>query len=353
MKRRFGFMVILLGGIFFPHVASANAGTPLMWATMLHLAFGNALIGLGEGLLIAWVFNLPKRRCVGWMIVANYFSAWFGLFVLKGLATKLDWNLYNAWSQFWLFVVAAYLLTIVLEWPVIALCFCKQENWWRRSIKASLLVQSVSYLVLFGWYWGASVKTLYTEMNIVPASELSLSPNLKLFYISAKGQICEGTQVVSKITSSDRNDRLQFIVNSDQTDTWSLQLKPARTIVVPVVRGVFATDEGKFTSGSPDQNTWMNFGNAVRLDTTKTNKWDFYSGFWAAQGLRGKNNETGERLRFAWEIPFANWIVRNAIQLPDDRIVFQLGYDQICLLDPETKRIALLVRGRGPAVLLE
>ena len=29
--------------------ALANAGTPLMWAGMLHLVFGNLVIGLGEG----------------------------------------------------------------------------------------------------------------------------------------------------------------------------------------------------------------------------------------------------------------------------------------------------------------
>ena len=32
-----------------PMVAMANAGTPLMWAGMLHLLFGNALIGIFEG----------------------------------------------------------------------------------------------------------------------------------------------------------------------------------------------------------------------------------------------------------------------------------------------------------------
>jgi hypothetical protein len=352
VNRRIIFLAILLGGILVPHAASANAGTPLMLATAAHLFFGNALIGIGEGLLLAKLFKLPPKRCVGWMIVANYFSSWFGLIALKDIAAKLDWNLYNAWSQFWLAVVVAYLLTIVLEWPVIAVCFRKTERWVGRSIKATLLLQSVSYLVLFGWYWGASVKTLYTQMNIVPASELSLPANLKLFYISSNGQICQGTQVVSKRTSVDRNDRLLFVANPEQANTWSLQLRPEAVVVIPTIHGTSATDEAKF-NGTPDRDTWMTFGKAVQLIATTTNKWEFYSGFWAGSGLRGKNSETGERLQVGWEMPFGNWIVRNAIQLPDERVIFQLGYDQICLLDPDTRRIALLVRGRGPAVLKE
>jgi len=35
------------------------------------------------------------------------------------------------------------------------------------------------------------------------------------------------------------------------------------------------------------------------------------------------------------------------------KVIFQLAYDQICILDPDTERVALLGRGRGPAVLVE
>jgi len=126
-----------------------------MWAGMLHLTFGNALIGIGEGLLIAGVFKLPKRRCIGWMIAANYLSAWVGGIGLNMIAARLDWNLYCAWRLFWLFVVTTYVVTILLEWPLVALCFRKQDRKLPRTFKASLLAQSASYLLLFGWYWGA------------------------------------------------------------------------------------------------------------------------------------------------------------------------------------------------------
>jgi hypothetical protein len=41
--------------------AFADAGTPLMWAGMLHLVVGNAFIGVIEGLLIASIFNVRKK----------------------------------------------------------------------------------------------------------------------------------------------------------------------------------------------------------------------------------------------------------------------------------------------------
>ena len=332
-----------------------------MWATMLHLAFGNMLIGMGEGLLIARVFKLPRKRCVGWMIIANYFSAWVGLFALNGLASRLDWNLYNAWTLFWLFVAGAYLFTMLLEWPLIALCFWRRENCARSSIKASVLAQSASYLLLFGWYWAASGKTLYTQMKIVPSSEIQLPSNLRLFYIAAQsGQICEGTGVIGEVISTNRNDRLLFTPTTDQTNTWALLLqrdevpKDASLVTInPAIGGAIAADEATPGSHQLGRNTWFNFGSALRLDATKSNDWDFRSGFWAASGFRGQNRQSGQTILFGWETPFANWIVRNLIQLPDDHVIFQLGYDQICVLEPGTRKIALLARGRGPAVLLK
>ena len=47
------YMPMILALTILPSMASANAGTPLMWASMLHLVFGNAIIGLIEGLILA------------------------------------------------------------------------------------------------------------------------------------------------------------------------------------------------------------------------------------------------------------------------------------------------------------
>jgi hypothetical protein len=86
----------------------------------------------------------------------------------------------------------------------------------------------------------------------------------------------------------------------------------------------------------------------------QTNRdWEIRTGFWAVEGMRVENKKNGTNLRFSWETLFSQWNIRSAILLPDDHVIFQLGQDQICVLEPATKKIALLARGRGPAVVLK
>jgi hypothetical protein len=47
-----------------PSVAYANAGTPLIWAGILHLAVGNLVIGIVEGALLAWLFKALQERAI-------------------------------------------------------------------------------------------------------------------------------------------------------------------------------------------------------------------------------------------------------------------------------------------------
>src|SRR5689334_573687 len=70
--------LVFAGGLVAPAAVQANMGTPLMWAGQLHMAFGNAVIGVLEGCIIARIFKVPSSRAVPTMILANYFSAWIG-----------------------------------------------------------------------------------------------------------------------------------------------------------------------------------------------------------------------------------------------------------------------------------
>src|SRR6478672_6937275 len=88
--------------------ASANVGTPLMWATMGHLFLGNALIGLLEGLLLGRLFKVPVRSAILTMIAANYLSAWVGMIGLMEVGSKLPIDLYNARQWLWAAVAVAY-----------------------------------------------------------------------------------------------------------------------------------------------------------------------------------------------------------------------------------------------------
>ncbi len=98
MNRRIAVSVLLLSAFLVPSVALANVGTPLMWATILHMAIGNAAIGVLEGVLLRWLFKVSASRAIAVMILANYVSAWIGWSLLMPLVTvRIEFDLYNAW----------------------------------------------------------------------------------------------------------------------------------------------------------------------------------------------------------------------------------------------------------------
>ena len=55
----------------------------------------------------------------------------------------------------------------------------------------------------------------------------------------------------------------------------------------------------------------------------------------------------------AFETPYIAWSARNLTHLPTDKVLLQLGKDQICVYDPLKNQIALLARGRGPIAVME
>jgi hypothetical protein len=345
-----------------PLTARADAGTPLMWAGILHLVLGNLFIGIIEGVILANVFNLNIWLCILVMIPANYFSAWFGdLFLNAEISRVLPFELYTAWHWIWAMVVFTYLMTLVLEWPFVFFCFRKSPDRLKRSLWGNLLVQSASYILLFSWYAIASGTTLYTQTHVVAISDVNFSKRGLLYFISqTNGTVCvldlssSQTQKIASLGKVDSDDRLVMQASTNNPRHWDL-LETSRKFVIcsnlPVETAVYATN-------SYDRNTtiirgtWMNCGEAPKLGNASTSDWKFRTGFWPIEGLRGTNEKTGESIYLALETPFVAWIARNATQLSDDSVVFQLGEDQICLFEPASKKLCLLARGQGPVVVL-
>ncbi len=168
MSRRSAILTFVAVIVFWPVWARADVGTPLVWGSAFHLFLGNALIGLFEGWLLARVFHLPKRRCIWLLIFANYLSAWIGVMLTSYLFHEYATDIYSGLRVTWMLVAATYFLTVVVEWPFVALCFRNAPQWLPSSIKSSLLIQSASYALLFGGYWLLSSTSLYTGMKVVP-----------------------------------------------------------------------------------------------------------------------------------------------------------------------------------------
>lgn len=371
LRRSHRLFFALLGVlVIVPQHAWANAGTPLMWAEMLHLVFGNALIGLMEGIVLGKLFGVPRLKAIGAMIAANYLSAWLGGVLIGGkIARAAPIDLSNGWLWFWIMVGATFCLTLVLEWPFIAWNLHGTASWLKRSFRASFLVQTTSYILLFGWYWMASGTSLYTKANVVTPEELSLPGSVLVFYISPRdGDVYKrplwggSEQKAYELNSTHRDDRLFARPSASNPDHWDLVARlntedsPAPKFVeVQMDMPVEAAPDPYNTRSDPPKydGTWFNFGEASRLGTTTNNTWQFRTGFWPVEGLVALNEQTGERVRLNYETPFIAWNIRNAVHLPGDKVLFQLGHDQICGFDPATRRIALLWRGRGPAPVIQ
>jgi hypothetical protein len=369
MKRHLFRVLVLLGVIAFPHYAWADAGTPLMWAGMLHLVFGNALIGVGEGLLLAWLFSVPKRKSVSVMILANYASAWLGgLFIRGAIVHALPMDLNNGWRWFWVMVVVTYGMTLIIEWPFIAWCLRGTQDWLKRSLLASFVVQSASYVLLFGWYWMASGTSLYTQMNIVAPADLWLPGSVLVYFIGpVDGNVYKrplsdrGEEKIYELHSKDDNDRLFVRPSTSDTNRWDLvarldskDRRHPRFVDVLTNLLVEAAPDWRSTHTEPPQyeGTWFSFGEVPSLGSATNSHWEFSSGFWPVEGLRASDKTTSRSVRFSYETPFGAWTVRNAVQLPSDKVLFQLGDNQICVFDPVSRQVALLWHGRGPVPVI-
>ena len=164
------------------------------------------------------------------MIAANYFSAWVGgVFLTSTIVGELNLDLYSAWRWLWYMVAITYCLTLVLEWPFVALCFRTTDGWFCKSIWGSLIVQSASYAILFGWYWMASGTSLLTDLAVVQPSEISLPKSAMLYYIAENhGDVYattldhENTRKICALTALENSDVLFLCESHTAPGRWDL-----------------------------------------------------------------------------------------------------------------------------------
>jgi len=364
-------VLVMLAALALPTAAQANAGTPLMWAGFAHLTFGNLLIGLLEAALLIRLFRMdPARRPAVLLVLGNYVSAWVGGLFLRGaIVRSLPMDLSNAWSWQWFMVAVTYLLTLVLEYPFVVMALPRLPGRLRAAAWGSLVIQTASYALLFGWYWMASGKSLYTAMDIVEPTAIALPEGVAVYSIgAADGHVYRmdlpglDRRRVVDLGSTGRMDRLYVCPSATAEGRWDLMARlegkdRSRARDVVVVAGVAAEAAPSWQSllarpPRKEVGTWGYDGPAARLGPAKDSPWKFRAGFWATEGLWGEHTGTGAIVHLAIETPFTAWMVRNATHLPGDAVLFQLGRDQICVLDPVRRQVALLARGRGPTAVM-
>jgi hypothetical protein len=334
--------------------ASANAGTPLIWTGMLHLFFGNLMIGVFEGHLLAGFFRLRQQRAVFIMILANYASAWSAV----GLMTAGWWDedLLNLDNVRWVFcamIATAWALTVVIEWPFVWFCFRGEPKAWRRSLKASLLVQTISYVVMMAWYWFVSGTSLLTGATMVKQSDFHLPDQMEIYYIDpADGDVYRRAasggerEKVFDMNSNSSWDQLFVTPMTDDRHT-DLKARLVRSEPAIDLASGLAVRDLPSADRPKDRDMWFNFGKAAKLAVPAESEWEFETGFWGSEGLEATNRKRGHTVGLSLETPFVIWHARNAVHLANDLVLFQLGTNQICVFDPATRRIARLWYGRG------
>jgi hypothetical protein len=332
-----------------------------MWAAGLHLLFGNALIGLVEGLLLARFFKAPVGRSVGCMILANYVSGGAGVLLLDDKHLKLpEVTIANLKFWFCALTAVAFVITLVIEFPFIWLSLRTMPHAFRRSIRADLAIHAITYPLLFLIYWTFSGTSLLTRVSVVDVRSLVPSQDYDLYFITPDGKRVVKNRLgdtrqetVIEVSAPTRNDRLFAQKDAQEKYDLGLHLQhypdpESDKIIVRDFAARASLDcniENGFTS-PPD--TWQNHGPASSL--TDCSNWKYRTGFWPVQGIHGDNTKDGSRIHFSLETIFFQWAARNATHLQGDSVVFQLGDHQICIMHPPTHRIALVALGKGPVV---
>lgn len=218
-----------------PAPALANAGTPLMWANMFHLAFGNAIIGWLEGWMLFRFLGAPRMRSILLMVAANYVSMTAGLFGFPWLMNRFgvrllgDEPLYHVGTLILISVIAAFVVSLIIEWPF---CFAALRGGVRRfpqSWKASAAVQTVSYALLIPLYALVSPVSLWTDVELDRSLAFANTSNAWVYFISPnEGDVYrirpDGTDR-ERVVESDVNEpeavlTLRWVAEDARWDLW-------------------------------------------------------------------------------------------------------------------------------------
>ncbi|NCC84780.1 MAG: hypothetical protein EOM03_11745 [Clostridia bacterium] len=205
-------------------------------------------------------------------------------------------------------------------------------------------------------------------MNVVASADLSLPESVLVFFISPadgdvyRRQLTGGSeQKIFDLHSTNRNDRLFIRPSTTDSNCWDLvasvdiEWPSGRFVDVLTNMMVEVAPERRssYDGQSRYAGTGDNFGEVQSLGSATNSHWKFRTSVGLKEGLWASNETTGESVHFSYETLFGAWRVRNAVHLPSDKVLFQLGRDQICAFDPVRRRVGLLWKGRGPVPVIE
>ncbi|MBE9040527.1 hypothetical protein IQ235_06965 [Oscillatoriales cyanobacterium LEGE 11467] len=354
MKRNWKLAAILgLAIALLPSPAWANAFTPAISTMLVHLFIGNVLIGYVEGILLAKWFRIPRGPTTAILVLANYASAWAGSLLLTNrLSGMANVTFENAYLWVCLFIALAFLLTLLVEYPFFWFLLRKREKAVRQSLKATFVIHCISYALLLVWYGLNSPVSLVTQLDVVAAEQLQPPEEYVLYYITTDGtQVIrsdlegKNPEVVKDLMATERNETL--LVCPNQEGQFDLAISTRRDNQVVLSDIAPAVPTAKFFNPNHCISNYV--GQAPKL--TDNTDWDYQTKLLGIGGITGENEKENLSFNFAFETPFLSWRVSHATHLDGDFVVFELGGDRICILQPQEQKIALITRGQSPIVV--
>jgi hypothetical protein len=286
------------------------------------------------------------------MILANYLSSWAGFWGFTALFERWHPEVYPVRWAGWCLLLAAYVATLVLEWPFVALCCRRLEHWFRTSVKASLLVQTGSYLVLFGGFYLLSLSWLFAGWSMVRPAELELPRNVILFYISTDGRHVYAVRLDEqpgvRIADLDELDPLQdhlgLVPSEGHTNDWDLAVVRRQDPVQRVWPRVSSVEKVSPQMAQRTSYYWRWGLKPFEAGPEGGSPWKVHWSMWPEVGLWARRGDQMVAVRVM--TPFGGYSVWQAVQLPGDLVLVQFE-DQVCAVDLSRRRMALLCRGMG------
>ncbi len=340
-------------------VAWANAGTPLMLLTFAHLMFGNAIIGLAEGLLLWLMFRKSARgAAIPLMIAANYLSAFVGLAFLVSFSGSLVTNYLlpanptQALAELpdairtaaWVAYPAAYALTVVLEWPFVFLALRPRSRRVLTALGTSAVLQAASYAVLLPLYLSATTVTLDRDVSVDRAVVTDTHDNAWVYFLDNEQSTLKRIRINGeqpepvptdaqgelrslRVAQGESSGRLQLVAETPSTESMVLVPEFCLPDEFP-----WKLEPGTFDTHSLRDETDLR----VRCD----------------MGLALKVSGQEDSLFLAFDTHLLFWQTSDAWPLPDQRIVYQFG-PWIMLLDFNSRRIGVIAEGHSPVLVLD
>ncbi len=359
----------------------ANTASRVMWHQLHHLLYLNLIIGIIEAVILVKWFKGRSLLSYPLLIIANYVSTGVGFYLISSSSGRGVWH--ETWQptienyQSWMLasVLIAFIMTVVIELPFCYLSLKCGDNHLKRSLKACLIVQAVSYITCIGLpYFLLGNVRIERDVDVVASPDFV--PNdlpFWVYYIKpAEGSIWrirpDGTddELYLQIDLIDENLKYSnprlYIMHFDDDIPQAYLCPRASFTPQEVILEEFATSESVFHDRDGDQTNGFHSGQYAAdlreiTELTNNNKtWfgcaEYNNGVefgMKTRDAKGDLTYDDPDIRITFTTGVGTWRGRNITILPGDIAVFEIG-GQICSLDLNNRKLALLCMGYGPVV---